>query len=206
MKKYSIISAFIFLFTATVVASQPLNENFESFNINSSQEIEVKSSGKVWKAHWKNSTKIAIVENPNKSAANPSNKVLKVVRLVSDTLSKDRYAANLAWRGVSTTSFELPFSEKSCVIELKVLKENGGQVGIRIYPDSERTTQADYIIVKANLVPSPDWQTVRFDFSSIVSKMTSYPRFNFEIEKITTLEAQKPELTTYIDDIRIIEK
>jgi hypothetical protein len=205
MKRNTIISVFIFLFGATAFASQPLDENFEGYKINATQGIDVRNPNGAWRAHDKNSMRIGVVENPNKSAVNPSAKVLRIDRPVLDTLTQE-FATHVAWRGTYTISYEIPFTEKNCVIEMKILKKTGGQVGVRIYPDSEKLSQADYKIVKANLVASPDWQVVRFDFSSIVSKMTSYPKFNFEVEKSGNLDAQKSELTVFIDDIKIVEK
>lgn len=206
MKKTILLSAIICLSATAVFAGQPLAENFESYKLNPAGGVDVRSSAGAWRAHDKNTVKISVVENPNKSAANPSDKVMKVERMPVDTLSNNKSAGRMAYRGAYSTSFQIPLTEKSCIIEMKVLKVTGGQIGIRIYPDAEKTTSADYKIVTVTLQPFADWQTVRFDFSSIISQMTASPKFIFEIEKKGTIEAQKDELTAYIDDIKVVDK
>lgn len=206
MKKNISIAAICFLLSISVFAGQPLSETFEGYKLNSTGGVDVRNSASAWRAHDKNTIKISVVENPNKSAVNPSEKVLKIERMAMDTLSNNKSAGRVAYRGAYTTSFEIPLTEKNCIVEMKVIKKVGGQIGIRIYPDASKSTSADYKIVTVNLLPSSDWQTARFDGSSVVSLMTANPKFIFEIEKKGTIEAQKEELTVFIDDIKVTEK
>jgi hypothetical protein len=206
MKKNISIAAICFLLSISVFAGQPLSETFEGYKLNSTGGVDVRNSASAWRAHDKNTIKISVVENPNKTIANPSDKAMKIERMIMDTLSNNKSAGRVAFRGAYTASFQIPLTEKSCIIEMKVLKKNGGQIGIRIYPDVEKTTAADYKIVTVNLQPSNEWQTARFDCSPLISLMTATPKFIFEIEKKGTVEAQKEALTVYIDDIKVVDK
>lgn len=206
MKKNIVISAFCCLSALSVFAGQPLSENFEAYKLSSGGGVDFRNSGVAWRAHDKNTIKISVVENPNKSTVNPSDKVMKIERLAMDTLSSTKSAGRVAYRGAYTSSFELPLTEKNCIVEMKVLKRAGGQIGIRIYPDMAKTTSADFKIITTTLQPSSDWQIARFDCSALISLMTASPKFIFEIEKKNTIEAQNAELIVYIDDLKIAEK
>ena len=194
---FSAVSAF---------AGQPLYEDFESFKFGTKTGEGVYSSNSQWRAHNVQMVQIGVVENPNKTGINQSSKVLKIDRAVCDTLSQNKFAGKIAFRGAKTQSFEIPLTVSKSIIEVKVLHVKGGQVGIRIYPDKDKTGKEDYKIVTANVPASNDWQTVKFDFSALVSSMTAFPLFQFEVEKRLTIDAQKPQLTVYIDDIKLIEK
>lgn len=205
MKKQFFAAAFLML-SLSGFAAQPLAEDFESHKLTTKTGDGVYSSYSQWRAHNIQMVQIAVVDNPNKAGINPSSKVLKIERAVCDTLTENKWAGKIAFRGAKTQLFEIPLTATKSVIELKVLHASGGQVGIRIYPDKDKTGKEDYKIVTANVPASNDWQTVKFDFSSIVSTMTAFPLFQFEVEKRGTLDAQKPQLTLYIDDIKLVEK
>lgn len=206
MKKNHFIAILACLSATTAFAAQPLAEDFESFKLTTKTGDGAYSSNSQWRAHNVQMVQIGVVENPNKAGINPSNKVLKIERAVCDTLSQNKFAGKIAFRGAKTQSFEIPLTASKSVIELKILHTTGGQVGIRIYPDKDKTGKEDYKIVTANVPASNDWQTVKFNFSSLISSMTGFPMFQFEVEKRLTVDAQKPQLTVYIDDIRIVEK
>ena len=205
MKRNFIIASILCFSALSAFAGQPLSENFEGYKLNSGGGVDVRNSGCAWRAHDKNTIKISVVENPNKSTANPSDKVMKIERISIDTLTNNKSAGRVAYRGTYTTGYEIPLTEKKCIVEMKVLKKVGGQIGVRIYPDVSKTTSTDYKVITVTLQPSSDWQTARFDFSSIVALATANPKFIFEIEKKGTIEAQKDELTVYIDDIKLAE-
>jgi len=205
MKK-QIFTAVFAILSLSVFAAQPLSEDFESHKVATKVGDGVYSSVSQWRAHNIQMVQIAVVENPNKAGINPSAKVLKIQRLACDTLTDNRWAGRVSFRGARTQSFKIPLTATKCVVELKVLHATGGQVGIRIYPDMDKTTKDDYKIVTATVPASTDWQVVKFDFSSIVSLMTDFPSFIFEVDKKATVASQSPELVVYIDDIKLVDK
>lgn len=206
MKNTLLLVAVACFSAVSAFAGQPLSEDFESYKLGTKTGDGIYSSYSQWRAHNIQMVQIGVVENPNKTGINTSAKVLKIERAVCDTLSQNKYAGKVAFRGAKTQSFEIPLTASKSIIEVKVLHTTGGQVGIRIYPDKDKTGKEDYKIVTANVPASNDWQTVKFDFSSVVASMTAYPMFQFEVEKRLTIDAQKPQLTVYIDDIKLIEK
>lgn len=205
MKKQLILSAFALLSFGAFAAS-PLNEDFESHKIATKVGDGVYSSVSQWRAHNIQMVQIGVVENPNKAGINPSAKALKIQRMACDTITDNKWAGRIAFRGARTQWFKIPFTATKCVVEVKILHATGGQVGIRIYPDMEKTTKDDYKIVTATVPASNDWQVVKFDFSSLVSLMTDYPSFIFEVDKKNTIASQSSELVVYIDDIKLVDK
>jgi len=200
MKKNILIAIILGISPMSTFAQIPLNETFESFNVSTAPVTDITTP-----YYWggQGST-LQIVDNPTKTGINTSSKVLQINRIPMDTITTNSGASNFVYRGVQTTAYDLALTATNCVIELKVLKAVDGIVGIRIYPNKNITTV--YTIVTANLQGSPDWQTVRFDFSAIVAAMTTTPIFKFEMEKTTTVAGQKPALTVLIDDVRVVEK
>jgi len=174
----------------------PLNETFENFGVSTSSVI------------YKNLNWIAsgatakVIANPNKSGVNLSNNVLQVTRTAIDTLSSEKAASGLGYRGVATASYDMPLTATNCTLELKVLKTVAGKIAARIFPNTN--VNGTSTIITADLPGSPDWQTVQFNLSAFVSTMTATPRFDFEMERIGTVTAQKNALTVLIDDVRLI--
>lgn len=205
MKKQLITAVFAIL-SLSAFAAQPLSEDFESHKLSPKTGDGIYSSVSQWRAYNIQMVQIGVVDNPNKAGINPSSKVLKIDRAVCDTLTDNKWAGRIAFRGARTQSFKIPFTATKCIVEIKILNTVGGQVGVRIYPDMDKTTKDDFKIVTANVPASNDWQVVQFDFSSIVSLMTNYPSFIFEVDKKATVASQSPELIIYIDDIKLVDK
>ena len=174
----------------------PLNETFENFGVSTSSVI------------YKNLNWIAsgatakVIANPNKSGVNLSNNVLQITRTAIDTLSSEKAASGLGYRGVATASYDMPLTATNCTLELKVLKTVAGKIAARIFPNTN--VNGTSTIITADLPGSPDWQTVQFNLSAFVPTMTATPRFDFEMERIGTVAAQKNALTVLIDDVRLI--
>lgn len=199
MRKNIFIAIILGILPASTFALSPLNETFESFTISTAPIVSITTP-----YYWggQGST-LQVVDNPNKTGINTSSKVLQINRIPIDTITTNSGASNFVYRGGQTTAYDLALTPTNCVIELKVLKTVDGIVGIRIYPNA---TSSSYTVVTANLQGSPDWQTVRFDFSAIVSTMTATPNLKFEMERMATVAGQKEALTVLIDDVRVVEK
>lgn len=182
-----------------------LSESFENFTVSPTGTIGWSAVASTVDANISWATlgaKIYIVNNPNKTGINTSNKALQITReAIVAPIPTDAIAAGFHYKGAMTTSYTLPLNTTSCIIEAKILKRVAGTVGLRIYPNTN--DQSKLTIVTANLPGSPDWQTVEFDFSSIASTFTSTPQFKFEMEKTGTIVAQQDELVVLIDDVKI---
>lgn len=184
--------------TYVEIPDSVLNETFENFTISATAATSITASGISWSILG---SMIQVVDNPTKLGINSSNKVLKISRNAVDTISTNLSASGFAYRGVATASYSLPFTATNCIIEAKVLKTVAGKVGIRLYPNLSVNA---YTIVTADLPGSPDWQTVRFDFSALVPTMSVIPKIDFEVEKLATVAGQKGTLTVWIDDIKLV--
>ena len=184
--------------TYVEIPDSQLDETFENFGISTIPTSSVNSLGFSWTVLG---SMIQVVDNPNKLGINSSNKVLKISRNSVDTISTNITASGFAYRGASTVSYSLPLTASNCIIEAKILKTVAGKVGIRLYPNSGLNT---YTIVTLDMPGSQDWQTVRFDFSALVSTMTVSPKLNFEVEKLLTPAGQNGTLTIWIDDIKLV--
>lgn len=203
MKKITLFAIILILSPISIFALNPLNETFENFTISSTPLTSVSSTpaGYIWINLTSPTISIQVVDNPNKSGINTSNKVLQINRSAIDTLSNDKSASGFAYRGAFSTSYDFPMTATNCIIEAKVLKTVSGKVGIRLYPSATGST---YTIVTADVTGSPDWQTVQFNFSALVLTMTPTPKINFEIEKSPTVAGQKGALTVWVDDIKLL--
>ena len=182
-----------------------LSESFENFDVSPVGTIgwAAVTSTLDTKISWATlGAKIYVVNNPNKTGINTSNKALQITReAILAPIPTDAIAAGYHYKGTSTASYALPLNKTSCIIEAKILKKIAGRVGIRIYPNAN--DHSVLTMVTADLPGSPDWQTVQFDFSSIASTFTATPGINFEMEKTGTIVAQQDELVVLIDDIKI---
>lgn len=174
----------------------PLNETFENFGV-SNTSIVYKNL--TWTASGATGK---VVVNPNKTGINPSNNVLQLTRAAIDTLSSEKAASGMGYKGVATASYDMPLTATNCTLELKVLKTVAGKIAARIFPNTN--VNGTSTIILADLPGSPDWQTVQFNLSAFVSTMTATPRFDFEMERIGTVAAQKEALTVYIDDVKLL--
>ncbi len=203
MKKNVLFAVLMVLSTVSIYAFSPLNETFENFATSATPLTSVLSTtgGFMWQNLTSPTITIQVVDNPNKSGLNLSNKVLQINRLSIDTLSNDKSASGFAFRGAFATSYDLPMTATNCIIEAKILKTVTGKVGIRLYPNASVNT---YTIVTTDVTGSPDWQTVQFNFSSLVLSMTATPKLNFEIEKAPTVAGQKDPMTLWVDDIKLL--
>jgi len=199
MKKNILFAIILGISPVSTFALSPLNETFESFTISTAPVVSITTP-----YYWggQGST-LQIIDNPNKTGINTSSKVLQINRIAMDTITTNSGASNFVYRGVQSTAYDLALTPTNCVIELKIIKTVDGIVGIRIYPNA---TGSSYTIVTANVQGSLDWQTVRFDFSAIVSTMTATPNIKFEMEKTPTVAGQKSAVTVLIDDVRVVEK
>lgn len=174
----------------------PLNETFENFGVSTTSVI-YKS------LNWTASGATAkVIANPNKSGVNLSNNVLQLTRAATDTLSSEKAASGMGYKGVATASYDMPLTATNCTLELKVLKTVAGKIAARIFPNTNVIGTST--ILTAELLGSPDWQTVQFNLSAFVSTMTATPRFDFEMERVGTVAAQKEALTVLIDDVRLL--
>lgn len=139
-----------------------------------------------------------VVENPDKSGINTSNKVLRIDRAENTAISPTAVTN----RGVLTDSYNLAMDAESCIVEMKVLKPAAGRLAMRLNTDYN----AEVSTVQMNA--SPEWQTVRFDFSQKTSwSLREDVRLIVQIEKASSPASyQTDPLTVYIDDIRLISK
>jgi len=205
MKKTTLLAILISIFQLSTFALSPLNETFEGF------PTSVPLAGTGWNVvsttdpslKWESiGAQVNVVANPNKTGLNTSNLVLQLSRPAS-VVATETDAQGLQYKGGFTTTYALPLNATRCFVEVKILKTVAGTVGVRIYQDANNTNIKT--IVTKNLPGSPDWQTVQFDFSSIVSTITGTPRLNFEVEKTGTISAQQDAMVVYIDDIKIVD-
>lgn len=183
-----------------------LNEKFEKF-IETAPERNVEITSTV---SWNiNGTVLRVVDNPQKSGINKSKFVLQLYRAANPEIvkdAKDKYmpGAN-TYRGCYTDSYELNMTDKLCVIELKVLKNVAGKIGIRVYPDPT-IRNAFQEVISDELPGSDKWQLVQFDFTGKIPTSGNNSRLLLQVEKNKTAEAQSSELTVYIDDIKLTTK
>jgi len=174
----------------------PLNETYENFGVSNTSVVY---KNLTWTA---SGATAKVIANPNKSGVNMSNNVLQITRAAIDTLTSEKAASGMGYKGVATSSYDMPLTATNCTLELKVLKTVAGKIAARIFPNTN--VNGTSTILLADLPGSPDWQTVQFNLSAFVSTMTTTPRFDFEMERNGTVAAQKNALTVLIDDVRLI--
>jgi len=205
MKKTTLLAILISIFQLSTFALSPLNETFEGF------PTSVPLAGTGWNVvsttdpslKWEFiGAQVNVVANPNKTGINTSAQVLQLSRPAS-VVATDAAAQGNHYKGAFTTTYALPLTATNCFIEVKILKTVAGTVGVRIYPNA--ADHSKLTIVTVNLPGSPDWQTARFDFSTIASTITATPGLNFEMEKTGTISAQQDAMVVYIDDIKIVD-
>lgn len=179
------------------IQRMPLNESFEDFDLNTNSNYIRRS----WISNL-NDVDITsrIVINPNKTGINTSDKVLEISRRENLTI-KDIDALKESYRGVSTNAYNFKMDQLNSTIELKVLKDKGGKLAVRIYSDA--TTYSE--IQSADLPASTEWRVVDFNFGKeIQSALTANSRFIIQPEINTSpINAQTNALNIYIDDVKI---
>jgi hypothetical protein len=208
--KFNIIKKSVLVFVGCLpfiafAQKSQLNENFEKYSQTAPQKSVESTSLEMWKSA---NTLVNVIVNPQKSGINTSNQVLQIKRaatpeIVTGGEGKFSPGAN-TYKGCTTNSFGLNLTETLCVIEFKVLKKATGRVGVRIHPDA---TSREYVEEVSPLIQGSDaWQLVRLDFSRKIPATGSNSYLLFEVEKVGTSESQSPELTVYLDDVKITTK
>ena len=194
MKKHLVLILVMCFIAVSTYAQKPtLKEGFEGFTIGSGS-----SSNLSWSRNSYDIT-TQVVDNPNKTGINSSNKALKIDRVENNTITKPYEAT---YRGVTTTSYD--FSNiNSCVIEVKVLKNVAGKLSMRFYSDDANYRE----VISSELPASSEWQIAKFDFKGkITAPMTSTSKLLIQPEKNgNSLIAQNSALAVYIDDIKMVE-
>jgi hypothetical protein len=139
-----------------------------------------------------------VVENPDKSGLNTSNKVLRIDRAENTSISPTAVTN----RGILTDSYDIAMNAEYCILELKVLKTAAGRLAARLNTDYNAEVST------AQTAGSTEWQTVRFDFSGKINwSLREDARLIIQIEKASSPASyQTGPLTVYIDDIRLISK
>ena len=152
MKKHPflILMLTIMIPLITFAQNEGLNENFENFTIGSTI-----NSSLVWTSASSDVT-LQIVENPNTTGINTSTKVMKITRAQNTGIT---IPWNTTYRGATTASYDLS-NVNSGTIEAKMLKTVTGKVGIRIYSDAINFKE----VISPEIIGSPNWQVVRFDW------------------------------------------
>jgi len=193
MKKHFFLLALMCFTALSIFAQKPLlSESFESFNINSNSYSAIR-----WNPLSTDIT-VLVVENPNKTGINKTNKVLKIDRAENSSIVKPY---EFTYRGATTNTYD--FSKiNDCVIELKVLKNVAGKLSMRFYSDGNSYKE----VVSIEMPASSDWQLVKFDFGKIETPFTENAKLLIQPEKnANPASAQGAALTVYVDDIKMVQ-
>lgn len=139
-----------------------------------------------------------VVENPNKTGINTSNKVLRIDRSQNTSVSPTAVTN----RGVFTDSYELTMNDEYSILEMKVLKETDGRIAARL------STDYNSEVSSVQMTGSPEWQTVKLDFKQRIDwSSKDDARLIIQIEKNSSPATfQTDPLVVYIDDIRLISR
>jgi len=193
MKKYPFLLALMCFSALSLFAQKPLlNESFENFNINSNSYSTLK-----WNPLSTDIT-VLVVDNPNKTGINKSNKVLEIDRAENSSIVKPY---EFTYRGTTTNTYDLS-KINECIIELKVLKNVAGKLSMRFYSDGNSFKE----VVSSEMPASSDWQLLQFDFGKIETPFTENAKLLIQPEKnANPASAQGAALTVYIDDIKMIQ-
>lgn len=139
-----------------------------------------------------------IVENPNKSGINTSDKVLRIERSANTSVSPTAVTN----RGVLTDSYDLTMNDEYSILEMKVLKETSGRLAARL------STDYNSEISSVEMTGSPDWQTVKLDFRQKIDwSLRNDARLIIQMEKNSSPETfQTDPLVVYIDDVKLVSR
>ncbi|MEI7828217.1 MAG: heparinase II/III family protein [Prolixibacteraceae bacterium] len=185
-----------------------LNENFESFNLNSLTNEFVS-----WKTNPATNGALKavlgdVVVNPFKNGINSSNKVLRVRRQDDTEYVTSANAGNFTYRGVQAYGYDLKVNTNS-VIEFKYYKDAPGKVGVRIYDGLGNVLIVDFTDpyeITAGYTTA-QWRTAQFAVGSLdLSKFSFTPSGYLLIspERIGTEAYQEKELTIYVDEVKML--
>jgi len=78
----------------------PLNETFENFGVSNTSVVY---KNLTWTA---SGATAKVIANPNKSGVNMSNNVLQITRAAIDTLTSEKAASGMGYKGVATSSYD----------------------------------------------------------------------------------------------------
>jgi hypothetical protein len=187
---------------------QELNENFESFNLNSTSNEFVS-----WKMNPASNGSLKaivgeVVTNPFKKGINTSEKVLKILRQDDSEYVTAANATNFTYRGVQAYGYDLTVKANS-VVEFKYYKDAPGKIGVRIYDGSGNMLLVDFTDpyeITAGYTTA-QWRTAQFAVGSLdLSKFSFTPSGYLLIspERNTTEQYQEKGLTIYVDDVKLL--
>jgi len=189
-------------------AGNPMNEDFESFNIGSL------ASGFVsWKMNPSSNGSLKailgeVVSNPYKTGINTSNKVLKITRQDDSDYVTFANAGNFTYRGAQAWGYDLKVS-KASVIEFKYYKEDYGKLGVRIYDGNGNYILEDYTDPNetAILNGTKQWRTAQFAIGAKDLSNFNYTASGYLLispERNGTEAYQEKELILYVDDVKML--
>jgi len=185
-----------------------LNENFESFNLNSMSSEFVS-----WKMNPASNGSLKailgdIVTNPYKSGINTSNKVLKIKRQDDSEYVTALNSGNFTYRGAQAYGYDLKVNTSS-VIEFKYYKDTPGKIGVRIYDGNGNVLMVDFTdpYEQTANYSTAQWRTAQFAVGTQdLSKFNFTPSGYLLIspERNGTETFQEKELTIYVDDVKML--
>jgi hypothetical protein len=185
-----------------------LNENFESFNLNSLNNEFVS-----WKTNPASNGALKamlgeVVVNPFKNGINTSNKVLRIRRQDDIEYVTSANAGNFTYRGVQAYGYDLKVNTNS-VIEFKYYKDAPGKIGVRIYDGLGNVLIVDFTDpyeITAGYTTA-QWRTAQFAVGSLdLSKFSFTPSGYLLIspERNGTEFYQEKALTMYVDEVKML--
>jgi hypothetical protein len=185
-----------------------LNENFESFNLNTLTNEFVS-----WKTNPASNGALKamlgeVVVNPFKNGINTSNKVLRIRRQDDIEYVTSANAGNFTYRGVQAYGYDLKVNPNS-VIEFKYYKDAPGKIGVRIYDGLGNVLIVDFTDpyeITAGYTTA-QWRTAQFAVGSLdLSKFSFTPSGYLLIspERNGTEFYQEKALTMYVDEVKML--